>query len=177
MKQMRRRGWVQFLCCHPSNSKDLGKQPTGEGHKCQLLTSLCQEDCSTNLITGGSKVIKAMATGWAFLFFYEDWTFNKAGKIHCEQDPPKFLCWGPCLLAEMTQFSAAKSKMKADKILIQPYLPKAMRRVESKTNLRQDPECIFWFVFSDGLNLKSDLRSPEMQGIQIQVQTSYLNPI
>lgn len=35
---------------------------------------------------------------------------------------------------------------------------------------------MFCFVFCDGLNLKSNLRSSETQGIQIQVQTSYLDP-
>jgi len=44
----------------PSNSKDLGKRSTGEGHKGQLLTSLYQEGCSTNHLTDGSKVIKVM---------------------------------------------------------------------------------------------------------------------
>lgn len=34
---------------------------------------------------------------------------------------------------------------------------------------------MYWFVFCHGLNLKFDLRASEMQRIQIQVQTSYLD--
>jgi len=32
-----------------------------------------------------------------------------------------------------------------------------------------------WFVFCDGLNLKSNLRASEMHGIQIQVKASHVN--
>lgn len=45
-----------------------------------------------------------------------------------------------------------------------------------KKNLRQEPEYIFQFVFCDVLSLKFDLKTSEIQGIQIWVQTSYLDP-
>lgn len=57
-----------------------------------------------------------------------------------------------------------------------PYFLKLMGRWERKPNGHLDPEFMFWIVSCDSLSLKSDLRASEIQGTQIQVQTSYMDP-